>query len=166
MINTKLPIELIELVLARFFNFQQNIIVPKVSYGYFATHEADLLICSKFGYLTEIEIKRSWTDFLADFKKNTTHDECKVMWKYFAVPASISEKVIQHIMSNNFVDWGVISFTDNCILKIERTPNNITKHDKEKKLTAEEQLKIARLGCMRYWSSENKKDFNIKVERL
>ena len=164
--NTNLPIGLIELRIAQFFNFRKNIIVPKVSWGYFATHEADLLICSKFGYLTEIEIKRSWSDFLADFKKNTTHNEGKVMWKYFAVPVSICDNVKQYLTDNDFVDWGVISYTDGCYFKIERVPNNSTAHDKAKKLTAEEQLKIARLGCMRYWSSERKKDYKTKVKRL
>lgn len=34
-------------------------------------HECDILVCSNSGYLTEIEIKRSYVDFLNDFKKKT-----------------------------------------------------------------------------------------------
>ena len=55
-----------------------SIFVPNVSWGYFKSHEADLLRISKQGYLTEYEIKRSWSDFLADFKKDGTHFEGKV----------------------------------------------------------------------------------------
>lgn len=66
----------IEVALAKFptFDFRKNIIAFNVN-GWSERlpiqHECDMLVCSKSGYLTEIEIKRSWTDFLADFKKKS-----------------------------------------------------------------------------------------------
>lgn len=77
--ETNLSIHQIELAVAQVFGVRDNIIVPNVSWGFFATHEADLVIINKTGYLTEVEIKRSWQDFLNDFKKHTTHDEDKVV---------------------------------------------------------------------------------------
>lgn len=92
MLDTKLSIHEIELAIAQVFGIRNNIIVPNVSWGFFATHEADLVIINKTGYMTEVEIKRSWQDFLNDFKKHTTHDEGKVMWKYFAPPSKSVRK--------------------------------------------------------------------------
>ena len=55
------------------FNFRQNLMVFRVSdTSCVVNHECDCLIMSKSGYRTEIEIKRSYSDFLADFKKSTS----------------------------------------------------------------------------------------------
>ena len=75
--DTTLSITQVELGLAKYFDLRKNIIVTNVSWG-MLLHEADLLILSKSGYLTEVEIKRSWSDFLADFKKTHTHDDPKI----------------------------------------------------------------------------------------
>lgn len=79
--DTIFSITQIEVALAQYFGYRANVIVPKVSWG-LLNHEADLLIMNKTGYLTEIEIKRSWADFLADFRKKHTHDDSKVSWLY------------------------------------------------------------------------------------
>lgn len=53
-----------------------------------------MLVLSKSGYLTEIEIKRSWSDFLADFKKKHNHHNYPIIkYFYYCVPVSIYEKV-------------------------------------------------------------------------
>ena len=62
----------IEIALAKKFEYLKNIIVFNVigeSEDLPIGHECDCLVLSKSGYLTEIEIKRSWQDFLNDFKK-------------------------------------------------------------------------------------------------
>lgn len=156
MTDTNLSIHEIELAVAQAFGVRNNIIVPNVSWGFFATHEADLVIINKTGYMTEVEIKRSWQDFLNDFKKHTTRDEGKVMWKYFAVPQSLCERVWQYLCDNGHRDWGVIEYFEDGSARIAYYPNNI--HDKiaSKKLFLEEKLAIARLGCMRIWSLKEK----------
>ena len=68
----------IEVALAKLpeFDYRKNIVVFNVqgiSRLMPIYHECDMLVCSKSGYLTEIEIKRSWSDFLADFKKKHNH---------------------------------------------------------------------------------------------
>ena len=77
--NTKRTLYEIEIALSKHdsFNFIRNIIAFNVN-GLSASlnifHECDMLVLSKAGYLTEIEIKRSWSDFLADFKKTHSHE--------------------------------------------------------------------------------------------
>jgi len=99
--DTTLSITQIELGLAQYFNFRNNVIVPNVSWG-LLNHEADLLILNKSGYLTEIEIKRSWADFLADFRKRHTHEDTKVSWHYYAVPESIVDKCREKLNISTF----------------------------------------------------------------
>ena len=65
--ETTRDIHEIEKDIARYFGIRENIIVPNVSWGFFKTHEADMIIINKSGYMTEVEIKRSYADFLADF---------------------------------------------------------------------------------------------------
>jgi hypothetical protein len=50
-----------EVELGRYFNYRQNIIVSNVSWG-LGIHECDLLIITKSGYATEVEIKVSLSD--------------------------------------------------------------------------------------------------------
>lgn len=74
--DTKLTIDEIELAIVNsgIFNKRNDIIVPNVSWG-LLNHEADMVVMTKSGYLTEIEIKRSWEDFKADFKKPHEHKD-------------------------------------------------------------------------------------------
>lgn len=155
--DTKANITEIECMLASHFDARKNMIIPNVSWGFFSTHEADLVVVKKCGYLTEVEIKRSWSDFKNDFKKTTTHDEGKVMLKYFAVPESILQKVLDFLEEKDPASkWGVIGYTDTAKVCYERSPSNFYKRNKDMKLTTEEQLSLARLGTMRIWSLKNK----------
>lgn len=52
------------------WNKRSDIMIPNLSWG-LLQYEADFVVVSKSGYLTEVEIKRSYSDFLADFKKKT-----------------------------------------------------------------------------------------------
>ena len=77
--DTKLTVDEIELAIVNstLFNKRRDIIVPNVSWG-LLNHEADMVIMTPSGYLTEIEIKRSWEDFKADFKKGHKHDDERI----------------------------------------------------------------------------------------
>ena len=50
-----------------FCNIRTDIVIPNLSWG-LLNHEADLAIINKSGYLTEIEIKRSYQDLKKDFE--------------------------------------------------------------------------------------------------
>jgi len=67
-----------EIVLAGYFKFLTNLVIPNVSYG-FLPYEADLLVLMKSGWVDEVEIKVSLSDLKADAKKRHTHDSPKLV---------------------------------------------------------------------------------------
>ena len=152
--DTNLTIDEIEIAIINsgFFNKRQNIFVPNVSWG-LLNHEADLVIMTKSGYLTEIEIKRSWEDFKADFKKDHEHYDERVYNFYYCVPESILGKVLE-FLKERFGDAlpAVIAYND----KGNITYNKGYAGMGGRKLFIEEQLTIARLGCMRIWNLKQK----------
>ena len=161
--DTKLDIKQIEFAIARRFGVRDNIIVPNVSWGFFRTHEADLLIMSKKGYLTEVEIKRSYNDLLADFKKTTSHYEGKVEHMYYAVPVSIAEKSWKAITESFYgqtVKCGLITYNESGFAKIVVAAPSISsiwnRKKQDHRLSLEEQLQLSRLGVLRYWSMQER----------
>ena len=96
--NTQLSVEQITLALRNsgMWNKRSDIMIPNLSYG-LLPYEADFVVISKAGYLTEVEIKRSWQDFKADFKKDHKHDAEQVYYFYYCVPESIVDKVVDFL---------------------------------------------------------------------
>ena len=96
--DTKLTVDEIQLALyySGIWNKRQDIFVPNLSWG-LLNHEADLVILTKSGYLTEVEIKCSWEDFKADFKKEHEHKDEHVYYLHYCVPESIKDKVISFL---------------------------------------------------------------------
>ncbi|MEM6817189.1 MAG: hypothetical protein AAF578_00215 [Pseudomonadota bacterium] len=74
-----------ECALARHFNYRQNLIVPNVSWG-IDIHECDLLVVTRAGYATEVEIKVSKTDLKKDAEKPHQHQDYRIKSLYFAIP--------------------------------------------------------------------------------
>ena len=144
-----------ELRLAQWFGFVQNIIVPNVSWG-MKLHECDLLIMSKKGYLTEVEIKTSLSDLKNDIKKRHEHNDEKIKNLYFAIPEKL-EKHIAYIPSHA----GIIVLHEKQIyndvyrkgIKEIRKPYSWIK---VLPLSNEEQFQLARLGTMRIWMLKHK----------
>ena len=181
MLNTNLTIEQIQSRLAHIdkFNLRKNIVVPNVSWG-LLNYEADFVSCSKSGYLTEVEIKRSWEDFQKDFKKDHKHDDPRVAYFYYCVPKSIAYRVMDalYVVEPFECKWRNYKITG---IK-DGVPTNaglITydNHDWQgnecewigidfmaiagrrkaaRRLTDQEQLKLAHLGCMRLWDLKKK----------
>ena len=85
------------------FYIRRNIVIPNVSWG-FLNHEADLLVISQQKKLTEIEIKRTWSDFMADFHKGHNHYDKKLSHLYFAVPYRMAERVFHWLYEGEFAD--------------------------------------------------------------
>lgn len=184
MADTKLTIEEIELAIydSYLFNNKTDLFVPNVSYG-LLNHEADMIIMSKSGYLTEIEIKRSFSDFKADFKKKHTHDDPLIKNFYYLVPISIKDKVMEFLY-NKFPEYKekpwimpavLVYDEDGMIDKVKESGPAFRKD--ARKLFLEEQFQLARLGCFRSWKYKekllllekevnNKKDDNDKRELL
>ena len=87
-----------EIALMQELNVRQNLIVPNVQWGLVADlHECDLLVLSKSGYATEIEIKVSKADLMKDKKKKHTHDHELIKSLYFAVPENLKAFALENI---------------------------------------------------------------------
>ena len=66
------------------------------------SHEMDLAVISKSGYLKEIEIKISKSDFLKDFEKGHGHidKQNRISHFYYAMPKELYAKVKHLILEN------------------------------------------------------------------
>lgn len=162
--DTKRSLYEIEVALAEspFFSFKTNIIAFNVC-GLSATlpifHECDMLLVSKSGYLTEIEIKRSFEDFKKDFKKSHKHEDMGLIKNFwFCVPKSIYQKILDSkILDDNFNTYfSFILYDEDLRLELRTWSEFATDVMKEKvvdrnyrKLFLEQILEIARLGSMR-----------------
>jgi hypothetical protein len=148
-----------EVAIAKMFGIRQHIIVPNLSWGLIGMHECDLFLIKKSGVAVEVEIKRSKSDFLADFKKGHDHKDRlhRITEFYYAFPENLVEKCIdlvpEHagvIVCQRWVDYK----------KQQKVSAHIKKQPKRikgaRKLTEEEQLKVARLGTMRIWTLKEK----------
>lgn len=159
MADTSLSIAQIELGLARYFDVRANVIVTNLSYG-MLNHEADIVVMSKAGYLTEVEIKRSYADFIADFRKRHHHEDDLISWYYFAVPQAIAEKCAHKLQEvDSEKKWGLLCYDDEageCYVSCAFHPANKNIHLKYKQLSLHEQFQFARLGALRQWSLKEK----------
>lgn len=174
--ETNYTLEQIETILCGMpyspYYIRQNIVVPNVAWG-FLNHEADLLILNKTKHLIEIEIKRTWADFMADFKKSHTHNDSKLSYFYYAVPESIGQRVFDWLYKGNYEarhywDRSIVDgYTENnknkCGLIVygENIFHNYcltvaAGKMGDYKLSVEEELKLLRLGNMRIWGLKKK----------
>lgn len=178
-----------EVALMKHFNFRQNIIVPNVSdFSTLIYTEADLLVLTKAGYATMVEIKVSKSDLLADKKKqwmkrvyNAEHPDNPlkgtlnekfhkiyfkgIKEKYYAVPEEMKDFALQ-----NIPDWcGLITVQERNIkvkqmysIKVVRQATKLfpEKWD-EKKIKH-----LMHLGCMRIYSLKNERIRSEKVNLI
>lgn len=157
-LDTKLTVHEIENIIVSYEGGVRNkICVPNVSWGLGIDYEADLLVITKTGYCTEYEIKRTYSDFLADMKKSDDAHKAPWVYKfYYVIPLSIKDKVLKY-----FEDKGITGCDVPGILCYSER-GNITSvggipHTKGgRKMFLEEILKVARLGTLRYWNLRNK----------
>ena len=157
---TELTVKDIQALLANHWGIRNHIIVPNVSWG-LLDYEADLLIMNKTGYMTEIEIKRSWSDFLADFKKDDCAHKSEIVYQFwYCVPDAIYKDCIEklkEVYPDKLDRPNVISYSDSGVLNFHGKKASYCCRGKHRKLFLEEQLKLARLGTLRYWNSEFKR---------
>ena len=134
-LDTKLSVKEIEdaIILHLTSGIRSNLIVPNVSWGMGINYEADLVVVSKSGYATEYEIKRSYSDFIADFHKDK----------------------VEVFIENARIKPPAIFFYDEAG-RFSKSNGGYSYVEGGRKMFLEEQLKIAKLGVMRYWSLRNK----------
>lgn len=139
----------IEVALAEHLRYLSNIVLFRaINVGETLPfyHETDCLVCSKAGYLKEIEIKRSWSDFLADFRKDHRHEgEGCINQFYYCIPVSILDKVKNKLQKENMLYAGIITYDENLSIRVSVDAVGLG----AKMLTAEQRFHLARLGTIR-----------------
>jgi len=136
----------------RFGTRRNFCIVPNVSWG-LLDWEADLIVCTKSGYLTEIEIKISMSDWKQDNKKYKFkfipgyYTKCweKIKYFYYAAPNEIASRY-KEINLPDFAGVMSVSLINN---RVEILKEAIKR--KSRKLSNAEMMQLARLGTMRIW---------------
>jgi hypothetical protein len=138
----------IELAIANYFGYRTNTIVPNVFWGMGLNHEADILMLSKAGYVTEIEIKISKADILKDKKKRHQHQSDIVKAFFFAVPEQLTEYALANIPE----EAGLLIVKDTGTkLRVEKK-RDPKPRPRSRPFTESQRFQLARLGLMRYWS--------------
>ncbi len=175
--DTSLTVLQIQLALhnSGLWNKRSDIMVPNLSWG-FLPYEADFVIMTKSGYLTEVEIKRSWEDFKADFNKDHRHDDERIYHFFYCVPIAIFDKV-KEFLTNKLMEElddyskdlltknpdllgvhsqlpAVLTYDENGNVRHPKFGFPGARRHQARKLFIEEQLQIARLGCLRYWKQQ------------
>lgn len=145
-----------ELAVAVLIGYRQHAIVPNVSWGLGLGHECDMLVLDSKDRFTEIEIKVSKSDLVADFKKPHGHSSKIISRLVYAVPEHLLDSAMELVPRRQ----GII-----VVKSIEISGKNvykarwvrIPKHDKLKdKPTANKIRKFMELGLMRIWTLKAK----------
>ncbi len=136
-----------ELKLASHFNYERNLIIPNLSWGVGMNHECDLLVITKTGYATEIEIKVTAADLKADKKKRHKHNSPKIKNLYFCIPWYL----IKHYGQIPKHAGILILKEDGYITEARKAPklNNY-------KFSGTEIFELARMCNLRMWSLKRK----------
>lgn len=114
-------------------------------------HEADLILISEDDYLMEVEIKASYSDFLADFKKNENHMTKYTKAVYYAFPHNMykrNEEKIRKVLTEKFPEAGVI------VVNVEEMAVDIIKNAEYfnvEKIPIEVKIGLMRIGCQKWW---------------
>lgn len=142
-----------ECAVVRFLDYRSNLIVPNVYWG-MNMHECDLLVVSKAGYLTEIEIKITRADLRADKKKLHGHRCPRIKRLFFALPDylehcidMVPERAGIILVRPNSVDYKANPFWIPRCREIRPAQRNKVAH----KISDADRYKIARLGALRIW---------------
>jgi hypothetical protein len=147
-----------EVSIAKYFGIRKHIIVPNLSWGFDGIHECDLFFIRKGRYAFEVEIKRTKADLLADFKKYHNHVDRKnrIVQLYYAIPKELLSTCEEHIpeqfgilIVEKYESYGKYYDHTSMYREAKRKTG-------AKRLTENEVLKAARLGCMRIWSLKEK----------
>lgn len=177
---TNLSVSQIQQGIVRAVGGQGVTAIPNVSFGFFTRKgiECDLLVEYDYGKLHEFEIKRSWSDFLADFKKPNFHNDERLMKLTFVLPKALAGEKLKAWCAENyktfrrtfdfwFYDEYARVFKPNMFDnggKFSRdyylTPemrDDINSRDPvlmfRRGMFAEERANLFRLGCIRLWSN-------------
>lgn len=145
-----------ELAVASLIGYRQHAIVPNVSWGLGLRHECDMLILDSKNRFTEIEIKVSKSDLLADFKKVHGHSSNIISRLVYAVPDYLLETAIEAVPRHHgIIAVKSIEIHGKTLYKARWI--RIPKHNKLKDKPNDKQIrKFMELGLMRVWTLKAK----------
>lgn len=150
----------IEIAVAKYFGYRTHVIVPNVSWGLGFLHEIDVLVMTKSGYCTEIEIKTSRADLKRDLLKRHGHASDRIRRHFLAVPKTMAEFAIQTFPEA----WGVLSVCENSrFVTVLRHPKLNTK---ARALNLREINHLYELASMRTWSLKETLASRIRRDRI
>jgi hypothetical protein len=148
----------IELAVMREFDHRQNLIVNGINSwaieGLF--HECDMLVVSKAGFLTEIEIKVSKADLIKDKLKQHGHRSSRIKRFYFAVPEKLVDFALEEIPERaglyaaRYVEGNLDGYPAGRYPKIRLVKQ--CQYLKTRPVSDAERYQIARLGAMRIYT--------------
>lgn len=114
-------------------------------------HEADLIWINENDYLTEVEIKCSYSDFLADFKKKEKHRTKYTRTVYYAFSWDVYEgngAKIKRVLIEKFPEAGVIIVdTEESVVDMIK----VAEYFKVEKIPIEVKIGLMRIGCQKWW---------------
>ncbi len=143
-----------ETIIAGQWNNRTHLIIPNVSWG-LGIHECDLLVVTRSGYCTEVEIKVSKADLKKDIAKKHGHSSKKIKTLYFAIPEYLMDCIdMIPERAGIYIVKEVIEYSGLPYRYAQLHRNAITNPD-ARKLTDIEYNKVSELGCMRIWSLKN-----------
>ncbi len=156
-----------ECALANWLGYRANLIVPNVHWGLSGMHECDLLVVSRAGYLTEIEIKISRADLRADARKWHGHNSNRIKRLFFALP-----DYLEHCLHMVPERAGIILVRaeDNVRGEYPYHPRcreiRAAKRNKAAgKISEADRYKVARLGALRIWNLKRQINATAKDQR-
>ncbi len=156
--NKKITAVDIEIAVAKYFGWRQNVIVPNVSWG-LHIHECDMLILSGAGYATEVEIKISKADLIKDKMKRHGHRDNRIKSLYFAIPEKLCEYQ-EHVPAHAGILFvHQIPDSEEYSCKEFRKPTT----QNSVKFTEKEKYELCRLGIMRIWAIKTGVKYDCQV---
>lgn len=114
-------------------------------------HEADLIWINENDYLTEVEIKANYSDFLADFKKDENHMTKYTRAVYYAFPWDMykeNEGKIKKVLVEKFPEAGVIIVDMGGFIV---GTVKVAEYFKVEKIPIEVKIGLMRIGCQKWW---------------
>jgi hypothetical protein len=140
----------IELCVAQYFNYRQNLIVPNVWWGWGLNYEADLVVLRKSGWATEVEIKTTASDIKADLLKRHNHDSPRFFNLWFAVPEALQDN------PDIPPQAGILSISHDRGWHVCRSYRPAKRNPGAQKITPDQRLKLTELGVLRTWGLKAK----------
>jgi len=102
-LETKWSVRDIQRAIVAYTNNDDSI--PNVAWGFFGNMECDLVQLTGSDRIREFEIKRSWPDFMADFKKVRFHDDIRICRLTFVLPESFAGDRLKKFCADHYAEF-------------------------------------------------------------